>query len=600
MSRKRKREPQPEENVPQTPAPAVIVRTPPKKPEPKRTISELSDRLSNMSMKQLRADCGSRGLKQNGNKAKLMRRLMNDETNSRKRGLDVQLSSGTKQIDSASHARKLVMSMFVSSATSGQEALRENLSINSGPENPFPWPTDKEDDVYVKIAGLWRHGAIEYSTNKKAMVRIPGVINTTGSFHWFPLECIVRRPPKLMFSLTEERKELPEVELNDDEEEEEVDIPAKVAAMSLNKLRQECLKRGLSKNGNGKKLRNRLQKALESEKQRQWISGTENLPNVFVRGEQIYDRNSGKFYHPEIGPSKACRLGLQLFQNKDYISASHLLRRYLLETPAASNKDFHGIACLTFIIALIRAYAVQIRHNIVCQEIDYAFGVASQWALAHEQDLKSSEELRRSYDKLRSEVLIFCPRLTKMRKQVIKRSDSYDIMERLFCIHKEQYVREISQWILKQKKELIIKAFECNRMEVKEQTGMPVQHDMQMRVNELLRRYIGNKYRRFLTRMVEYLEAFLYQMRRNRSEWVKRAQLRDIGLHEEVVPVGKVKDIFANLPLTQSNFLVIQCVFICGLYKLQGEFLKQEHSKKTAKPMGGSFRKRRATQPRAF
>ena len=53
------------------------------------------------------------------------------------------LATSEKQAaDSAGHARKLVMSMFVSSTSSSQEPLRDNLSINSGPENPFPWPTD--------------------------------------------------------------------------------------------------------------------------------------------------------------------------------------------------------------------------------------------------------------------------------------------------------------------------------------------------------------------------------------------------------------------------------------------------------------------------
>lgn len=99
-------------------------------------INDLSDRLGSMSVRELREECSTNSLKAKGNRRKLVKRLMHKANEQRKKvslaafGVDallllfeafeatlsnLQVSSSEKQVDTAGHARKLVMSMFINS-----------------------------------------------------------------------------------------------------------------------------------------------------------------------------------------------------------------------------------------------------------------------------------------------------------------------------------------------------------------------------------------------------------------------------------------------------------------------------------------------------
>eukprot|EP00494_Astrolonche_serrata_P001972 UN01978 len=355
-----------------------------------------------------------------------------------------------RESQSGTHARRLVMSFFTT-ASNGQEPLRENLSTNSGPG--FPWPTDKSDDVYVKIAGLWRHGAIEYSTttskgDEKYMVRIPGVMNTTGSFHWFTSDKVVSQPPDYLFSLKEERHEAVQHVLPSATEKPILSVD--VETLSLKQLRDNCLKRSLSKNGTRKKLENRLKKALEVEAEKQKWKAADSLPVVFVVDDSIYHRKNGhvkSYHHSEVGPTQAGRFGLQLYEFNDYIAASLMLRRYIFETPANSTKEFHGLAALTFVLALLKGYANESMHEIVKQEIEYAYNVAQKWELSIGENMKDKQ----TYDTRRKEVVRLFPKLTEKHKRAKSdtknKSNGVQLLESLLKF--ESQLTQFKNWLSK-------------------------------------------------------------------------------------------------------------------------------------------------------
>jgi len=604
-SRKRKRVRNDDADNDTSSPPAVVVRTPPVKMEdaPRelfhRGINDLSDRLGSMSVKELREECATIQLKPKGNRKKLVKRLMYAHTERKKQASlgSLALATSEKQAaDSAGHARKLVMSMFVSSTSSSQEPLRDNLSINSGPENPFPWPTDKCDDVFVRIAGLWRHGAIEYSTNSKMMVRIPGVINTTGTFHWFKSKDVVREAPSLMFSLKKQSGDEEEVlDIDSIIEEESVDPES----MSLSQLRAACVSRNLSKNGPRKKLVNRLRKVLQIEKQKQWVEAANQLPDVFVRGEFIYDRRVGKFHHSEISPNKACKYGLALFKERDYISASHLLRRYILETPASSTKETHGVAAIKFILSVIKAYPDECNHEIVKQEIDYAYGVMNQWAMNSDALLEEKQDLKENFERVKKQLLEAVPRLKTARRNALKhsRNDGYEIMERLYKLCHDGQFNHFQQWLLKQTTEYIQANFACDRQNCKQQTGMAITSDTADRVGHSFAQYIAHG-TRFRQELLVYFQAFVTQMKKWKAtgdEWVRRLTFREVGLHEEVVSLKDTRKIFSSFAFDSNEFLIIQFVLICGLNKLRTSFLTQtgELTRASNLPSEPDYRRKR-------
>jgi len=604
-SRKRKRVRNDDADNDTSSPPAVVVRTPPVKMEdaPRelfhRGINDLSDRLGSMSVKELREECATIQLKPKGNRKKLVKRLMYAHTERKKQASlgSLALATSEKQAaDSAGHARKLVMSMFVSSTSSSQEPLRDNLSINSGPENPFPWPTDKCDDVFVRIAGLWRHGAIEYSTNSKMMVRIPGVINTTGTFHWFKSKDVVREAPSLMFSLKKQSGDEEEIlDIDSIIEEESVDPES----MSLSQLRAACVSRNLSKNGPRKKLVNRLRKVLQIEKQKQWVEAANQLPDVFVRGEFIYDRRVGKFHHSEISPNKACKYGLALFEERDYISASHLLRRYILETPASSTKETHGVAAIKFILSVIKAYPDECNHEIVKQEIDYAYGVMNQWAMNSDALLEEKQDLKENFERVKKQLLEAVPRLKTARRNALKhsRNDGYEIMERLYKLCHDGQFNHFQQWLLKQTTEYIQANFACDRQNCKQQTGMAITSETADRVGHGFAQYIAHG-TRFRQELLVYFQAFVTQMKKWKAtgdEWVRRLTFREVGLHEEVVSLKDTRKIFSSFAFDSNEFLIIQFVLICGLNKLRTSFLTQtgELTRTSNLPSEPDYRRKR-------
>jgi len=608
MSRKRKRVPQEEDAVQHNP-PSVIVRTPPSTAEPKAVvkadlmqcgINDLSDRLGSMSVRELREECSTNSLKAKGNRRKLVKRLMHKANEQRKKAFEatlsnLQVSSSEKQVDTAGHARKLVMSMFINSGA--ENPLRENISLNS-PENPFPWPTDDVDDVYVKIAGLWRHGAVEYSTTSKMMIRIPGVINTTGTFHWFPCDSVIHEPPELMFSLEEELGDN-QTELNENFDEEET-VEENVEEMSLKKLREACISRGLSKNGNKKKLQNRLRKVLTAEKKRRWIETAGHLPEIFVRSEHIYDRKSGKFHHSEIGPNKACKLGLALFNFGDFISASHLLRRYILETPASSTKDFHGIACLTFMISLIKAYPYECGHDIVKQEIDYAFSVANQWMLSNETLLEGRVDLQSEFDVKKGEVLRLLPRLKvqKSVKQNRNNTDGIYIMEHLYkACAEDGNLNRFQKFLLAKSADYVVRAFKCKKSEISSNTGLGIGVQTVTRINSVFTEYINNYFDRFLSELIVYFKAFFSHLKKLKSqqdEYLRKLTFRELGLHEPILSFRDTKKIFNNILFDSNEFLIIQCILLLGLYRLNNLYVNEKKEKPSNNSQPDFRRKRRA------